>query len=379
MTDDLAKLAPTLRSVGWDDDLDTWLAEQNSAAGHAESAPQESTAHGRIARTSRGFCLVFTGGDAIMAASSSIRSSTGLAPSTGDFVSIVEDPEDGPMVSAIAPRRTSLTRRAPGKVPEPQVLAANIDDVFVMHGLDRPINLNRLERQLVLAWASGATPVVLLTKADEVTHSEEAVDTISAIAPGVETLAISTVSGRNIDRVNEHFVGSRTIALLGLSGIGKSTLVNELSGGAVQRIGEVRATDRRGRHTTVTRDLVPLPGGGIVIDTPGIREIGLWQAYDGLERTFPEIAEAAAACRFADCSHTKEPGCGVSQARMNGTITDRRLAHWGELHGELALQEEQLEAFDRRTESRSRAEAERRRDGERKRKPKGTKKKGKRR
>ncbi len=366
MTDDLAKLAPTLESIGWDADLDDWLAER----------PSDS--HGRIARTSRGFCLVFTGGDAILAASSSIRAVTGLAPATGDFVAIVEDPDDGPAVSAIAPRRTSLTRRAPGKVPEPQVLASNVDAVFVMHGLDRPVNLNRLERQLVLAWSSGATPVVLLTKADEVSHSEEAAESISAIAPGVETLAISTVSGRNIDRVSQHFVGSRTVALLGLSGIGKSTLVNELSGGEVQRIGDVRAKDRRGRHTTVTRDLVPLPGGGIVIDTPGIREIGLWQAYDGLERTFPEIAAAAASCRFADCAHAQEPGCGVSQARADGLITDRRLAHWGELQAELALQEEQLEDSDRREESRSRAGAERKRDGERKRKPSKGKKKGKR-
>ena len=373
MTDDLTTLAPTLESVGWDDALDEWLAGEN------QRSDRPADAHGRIARTTRGFCLVFTGGDAVMAASSSIRSATGLAPSTGDFVTIVDDPDDGPSIGSIAPRRTSLTRRAPGKVPAPQVLASNIDDVFVMHGLDRPVNLNRLERQLVLAWSSGATPVVLLTKADEVSHSEEAVGTISAIAPGVETLAISTITGRNIDRVRKHFVDARTVALLGLSGIGKSTLVNELSGGQVQRIGEVRTTDRRGRHTTVTRDLVPLPGGGIVIDTPGIREIGLWQAYDGLARTFPEITEAAATCSFADCAHKNEPGCGVARARMDGRITDRRLAHWGELQAELALQEQQLEEFDRRSESRSRADAERRRDRERKRKPRGGKRKGKRR
>ncbi len=367
MTDDLTRLAPTLETVGWDDELDEWVADR------------EADSYGRIARSSRGFCLVFTGGDAIMAASSSIRSSTGLAPSTGDFVTVLDDPEDGPMVAAIAPRRTALTRRAPGKVPEPQVLAANIDDVFVMHGLDRPVNLNRLERQLVLAWASGATPVVLLTKADEVSHSEEAVESISTIAPGVETLAISTVSGRNIDRVREHFVKGRTVALLGLSGIGKSTLVNELSGGEVQRIGEVRTTDHRGRHTTVTRDLIPLPGGGVVIDTPGIREIGLWQARDGLEKTFPEIADAAASCRFADCQHRKEPGCGVTEARVDGRTTDRRLTHWTELLAELELQQDQLDEFDRRLESRSRAAAERKWDGERPRKPSRGKKKGKRR
>jgi len=219
-----------------------------------------------------------------------------------------------------------------------------------------------------------------LTKAGEVDHTEGAAESSPTIAPGVETLAISTITGRNIDRVKPHFTGSRTVALLGLSGIGKSTLVNELSGGEVQRIGEVRTTDRRGRHTTVTRDLVPLPGGGIVIDTPGIREIGLWQAADGLDMTFPEIAAAAAACRFADCSHRNEPGCEVLTAKGDGVISERRLSHWNELNAELDLQNEQLEEFERRSESRSRADAERRRDGERPRKTgRKKKRKGKRR
>jgi ribosome biogenesis GTPase len=367
MTDDLAALSPDLASLGWDAELDQW----------ASALPHEH--RGRIARTSRGFCLVFTGQTAVLAASSSIRSDTGIAPSTGDFVTVIDHPDDGLSIGAVAERRTVLVRRAPGRVPEPQVLAANADDVFVMHGLDRPVNLNRLERQLVIAWAGGATPVVILTKADEVAHHEEAVETIRRIAPGVETIAISTVSGQNLDRVRSHFTGSRTIVLMGLSGIGKSTLVNELSSGVVQRTGEVRATDRRGRHTTVTRDLIPLPEGGIVIDTPGIREIGLWQADAGIERVFPEIVSAATHCRFADCTHVKEPGCGIQAAHADGLITERRLQHWRELQAELDLQAEQLEEFGRRAESRSRADVERRRDGERKRKPPKGKRKGKRR
>ncbi len=367
MTDDLAALTPDLGALGWDDELDAWAAES------------DHDGVGRIARTSRGFCLVFTGGEAVLAASSSVRSATGVAPSTGDFVSLIDDPDDGLSIGRVAPRRTSLVRRAPGRVPEPQVLAANADDIFVMHGLDRPISLNRLERQLVIAWASGATPVVLLTKADEVRHHDEAVRSIQNIAPGVLTLAISTVSGRNVDEVRKRFTGSRTIVLMGLSGIGKSTLVNELSSGVVQRTGEVRTTDQRGRHTTVTRDLIPLPEGGIVVDTPGIREIGLWQARSGMDLTFPEIVEAVSACRFADCHHEQEPGCGVKAARLEGTITERRLAHWFELNAELALQDTQLEEFDRRVESRSRAAAEQRRDGARPRKHARGKKKPKRR
>ncbi len=367
MTDDLTALTPNLDSLGWTAQLTDW----------ANTVPHQRT--GRIARASRGFSLVFTGGQAELAASSSVRSDTGLAPSTGDFVALVDDPEDGVSVAAVAERRTALIRRSPGRIPEPQVLAANIDDVFIMHGLDREVSLNRLERQLVIAWASGASPIVLLTKADQFPNHAEAVETISAIAAGVAVIAVSNTNGHNVDLVAQHLTGSRTIALLGLSGVGKSTLVNELSDGVVQRIGEVRATDRRGRHTTVTRDLIPLPQGGIVIDTPGVREIGLWQARDGLDMTFPELAAAAATCRFADCEHDAEPGCGVKSGLFDGTILQRRLVHWKALQAELDLQDLQIEEFQRRVDSRSRANVERRMDGERPRKSKRGKKGGKKR
>ncbi len=358
--DDLASLTPDLASLGWNDELDDWAAGLDTTDGDDATRPLL----GRLARVSRGFSVVFTGGDAVLAASSSERSDLPAAPATGDFVAVAVDEVDGPAIVAMAPRSSALQRRAAGRVPEPQTLAANVDAVFVMHGLDRPMNVRRLERLLVVAWDSGAEPAVVLTKADTVDDEERerTIAVAAKAAPGVDVVDVSVTSGRNVDQIAAYFEGARTVALMGLSGIGKSTLVNALSDGQVQRTGEVRAADRRGRHTTVTRDLIPLPGGGLVIDAPGVREIGLWQAYDGLERTFPAIAEAATACRFADCGHEAEPGCEVRAQVEAGGIDPDRLAHWRELQAELALQETQLEEFARRSESRDRADVEDARD-----------------
>ncbi len=357
MIDDLAQLTPDLEALGWDETLERWAGEAVEPGGEV--------GRGRIARVSRGFSLVFTGGDAVLAASGSTRTDSDQAPATGDYVVVIDDPEDGPSIAAIAPRRSALTRRASGRVPEPQVLAANIDDVFVMQGLDREINLRRIERQLVLSWDSGAEPVVVLTKADQSDDPDAAVAEVTAVAPGVTVIAVSTVTEVGMDAIAKRVSGGRTVAMLGLSGIGKSTLVNALTDGVVQRTGEVRAADRKGRHTTVTRDMIPIPAGGFMIDTPGIREIGLWQAYDGMAKTFPEISGEVDRCRFADCGHENEPACAVREALANGLIPERRLEHWRDLLAELELQETQLEEYARRSESRDRADAERKRDAER--------------
>jgi len=372
--DDLAQLTPDLASLGWDEELDAWAEAAELELGTEDDAADgdgmgdeaaDRLIRGRLAQVTRGYSVIFTGGDALLAASGSARFVSDDVPATGDFVLVSHDPEDGPVIAAIAPRRTELQRRASGRVPEPQVLAANADEVFVMHGLDRELNLRRLERQLVVAWDSGATPVVVLTKADTVDDPAAVVERARAVAPEVDVLAVSIISGDDLDAVAGHVPPGRSVALLGPSGIGKSSLVNALSAGRVQRIGEVRAADRRGRHTTVTRDLIPLPDRGLVIDAPGVREIGLWQAYDGLKKAFPEITAAAATCRFTDCDHQAEPDCGVRASLADGAIAPRRLEHWHELGAELALQEDQLEEFAWRAESRDRAAAEDERDATR--------------
>ncbi len=358
MIDPMSQLAPELDSLGWTFALDRWADDLGADL------------RGRVARTHRGTCVVFVGdGEVVTATSTSIRSRTGMAPATGDFVTIrTDEANDGEyIISAIADRRTALVRRAPGRIPEPQVLAANIDDVFVMQGMDRPVNFQRLERLLVIAWDSGAEPVVLLTKADQVDDPDSAVDAIRAIAPGVHCLAISTHDGRNIDAVQRRMHGTRTVALIGLSGIGKSTLVNTLSGGEVQRTGQVRAVDRRGRHITVTRDLIPLPGGGIVVDTPGIREIAAWDARAGLARAFPWITEAAPKCRFVDCTHHREPDCAVRRLVRDDLVSKRRVEHYLTLQAELDEQDRQLSEFERRSENRARVSAEERSDRNRRR------------
>ena len=334
---------PTLKELGWTPALDAW----------ADKTPY--AAKGRVTQASRGFCFVTAEDEMIVASSASVRASLDMEPSTGDFVTIVDDPEDGPVLDRIAPRTSLLTRRASGRVPEPQILAANADEILVMHGLDREFNARRIERQLVLAYESGATPVIVLTKTDLCDNTDEQVGWVQEIAPGVDVITTSVVDDGGLDSLRERLVGTRTLALLGLSGIGKSTIVNSLCGGEIQRVNEVREKDLRGRHTTVTRDLIVIEGGGILIDTPGVREFGLWQSYDGLALTFPLLA--AAECRFADCEHGEEPGCGVQELLSSGTVPRRRFDHWMDLRAELAQQELDLEIHDKKVAARSRQSA----------------------
>jgi ribosome biogenesis GTPase len=270
----------------------------------------------------------------------------GRRPVVGDWVAARLLAGGRGLVEEVLQRRSSLARRAVGRAESAQVVAANVDLVLVVAALDAPLRERGLERYLALAWEGGAQPVLLLTKADlrpadEVAAAEE---TARALAPGAPVLSLSIREGAGVERVRALLHPGRTAVLLGPSGAGKSTLLNALAGEALQQTGAVREGDHKGRHTTTRRQLVQLPGGALLIDTPGMRELGLWAAEDGLETVFAEVAELAAGCRFTDCRHEREPGCAVLEAVEQGGLPQQRLDGYRQLRGELQHQAERTDA-----------------------------------
>jgi ribosome biogenesis GTPase len=270
----------------------------------------------------------------------------GADVAVGDLVTI---DTDGERVVSVLPRRSALVRRASfeGARAVPHVVAANIDTVFLLHAASSGVNPRRLERELVLAYDSGAQPVVLLTKSDAVTADiiSHQIAVVKSVAPD---LAVHSVSSRQAETlaVLDIYRG-QTIALLGASGVGKSTLVNALVGQGVQRVGEVREGDQRGRHTTVAAELVPLPTGGWLIDTPGLRAVTLWTSGRGIERAFADIFALSEKCRFRDCKHADEPGCVVQAAIAEGVLPEVRLRAMERLIAEEAAVEDEQRARER--------------------------------
>ncbi|WP_113700683.1 ribosome small subunit-dependent GTPase A, partial [Nonomuraea lactucae] len=269
-------------------------------------------------------------------------------PCVGDWVALTELPEGRHELAAVLPRssafvRGGVSRDSRGGLSgdgQGQVLAANVDIVFVaepsMHSTDFA-DLGRIERLVALAWESGGTPVVLLTKSDLFEHGlDDLLADVRGAAPGVAVHAVSSLLGEGVELVRGYLEGSRTAVVLGPSGAGKSTLVNALAGDGVMETQQVRAADGRGRHTTVHRELIPLPGGGLVIDTPGIRRVGLYEMSEGVDLVFSDIEELAGRCRFHDCGHDREPGCAVLEAVERGDLPERRLRSWHKLQREAA-------------------------------------------
>ena len=302
---------------------------------------------GRVTRLDRGWSTVLRNLDAEPLRIRNI----GADVAVGDWVVPSTELD---RVEAVLPRRSAFVRRASfeGSRAESQTIAANIDVVMLVHALTSPPNQRRLERELVLAWDSGARPVVVLTKRDLVEDPATSEASLHAAAPGVALVTASGISGEGIDELAAFAAGNATIALLGASGVGKSTLINALVGRGSQATGAVREGDGRGRHTTVATELVRLPSGGWLIDTPGVRAVSLWSSGHGIERAFADVFDLMDDCHFRDCKHEDEPGCAVQAAIAAGTLDPLRLSAMKRLVAEeAALEEEQrvqLKAQDKR-------------------------------
>ncbi|WP_285241259.1 ribosome small subunit-dependent GTPase A [Pseudarthrobacter sp. MEB009] len=304
------------------------------AAAHFENNPLPgATGRGRVVRVDRTLLLVASSdGTAHLP-----YPLTGETAVTGDWVWTGPNRAGEHQILGVLPRLTELSRkRAFEDSSEAQVLAANMDVVGVVVPVDRPLTHNRLERTLVAAWDSGATPLVIITKADLSDVADDVVGKVILQAAGVEVVTTSAENGDGIDALLSHLPGGRTIVLLGPSGAGKSTLINALAGSQVQHTGEVRSGDFKGKHTTTARELVPLPNGAVLMDTPGVRGFGLFDAADGLGEMFGDVAELAGSCRFADCAHRTEPGCAVQAALADGSLAERRWLSYGKMQRELA-------------------------------------------
>jgi ribosome biogenesis GTPase len=310
----------TLAELGWNDHF---------AAAHAPFAA-EGWVPARVTLQLKGYYEV-TGefGAKLGECSGRFQSTAGTAaefPAIGDWVAVSPQPGEDRRVSihAVLPRRTWFSRQAAGELAVEQVVAANLDTVFLVSALDGNYNLHRIERYLAAAWSSGAQPVILLNKADLAEETDALPDEIAKGAPGVPVFVVSARTRRGLKALAPYLQPGRTIALLGSSGVGKSTLINRIVGEELLPTQEVRDADGKGRHTTTQRELVIAPNGVIIIDTPGMRALQPWDAAEGVATAFADVTALAARCRFRDCTHTVEPGCAIAAALADGTLDAAR-------------------------------------------------------
>lgn len=258
-------------------------------------------------------------------------------PAVGDWVVITARPEEKKAsIHAVLPRKSKFSRKAAGDSVEEQIVAANVDTVFLVNALNNDFNIRRMERYLILAWESGANPVIVLSKADLCDDLEQRIADVESVAIGVPVHVVSAERGEGLEQLAPYLGCGQTVALMGSSGVGKSTLINKLSGAEQQKVNKVREGDDRGRHTTTHRELFQLPDGALMIDTPGMRELQLWEADEGFRGAFDDIEQLAETCRFNDCQHGREPGCAVRAAIEDGSLEKARFDSYLKLQRELA-------------------------------------------
>jgi ribosome biogenesis GTPase len=330
-----------LEDWGWDS---TWAAAFRASRPHDQERPARVSGQDRDR-----WAIQLEDGTATGRITGSFG---GVVPVTGDWVTVRPGPSRSDPVSIVTvlPRRSTMSRGRAGDGAAEHVLAANIDVVWIVHGLDTPLNLRRVERYLAAAWESGAVPEVVLTKADLASNQEHSATQVESVAIGVTIHVVSVDITGSVRQLREHLQPGRTVALLGPSGSGKSTLINALAEAPLSTTGPVRASDRKGRHTTRKRELFRLPGGALLMDTPGLREFRIWMLDEGLGQAFPEIDELAVGCRFRDCEHESEPDCAVRAAVARGELAADRLASYRKLRIEAAY-------LERKSDHRARAAA----------------------
>ncbi|KDE56052.1 ribosome small subunit-dependent GTPase A [Methanoculleus sp. MH98A] len=299
---------------------------------------------GRVACRQKTVWDILIDGGSVTAGISGALRKLGRFPAVGDFVVLLHQPEAGTsMIVDILPQKTRFARGSTGRGGIDQVIAANIDTVFIVTAAGHDLNARRIERFLAIAHASGACPVIVINKSDLADDPATLADEIASASSGIPVIPIGAVSGEGVDRLDPYLPPRTTIALIGSSGVGKSTLINRLMGRPVQETSHTRDYDDKGRHTTTVRQLFVLNGGALMIDNPGLREVGIGAASAGIADTFPDILELAEGCRFSDCRHEEEPGCAVRAAVADGTLSAARLESFRRLVQELAFERDKAE------------------------------------
>lgn len=336
-----------LAEYGWD----TRLAKEFAAVAADETQP------GRVLVEHRGSYAIMVGaGELDATVSGRFRHSAATVddfPAVGDWVAVqLVDGGRSAVIRAVVPRKSQFARAARGDVAGAQVVAANVDVVLIVAGLDHDFNPRRLERYLALAWSSGAEPVIVLNKADICDDVPGRIADVASVAGGVPVRVLAAKEGIGLDSLTPLLEPGKTVALIGSSGVGKSTLVNALLGFERQLVREVRADDQRGRHTTTSRELVLTPSGALLIDSPGMRSVGMWEVDEGLSDAFSDVAAYANECRFTDCAHDGEPGCAVRAAIADGRLAESRLLSQQKLARESAALTRRVDAAARAAERR---------------------------